>query len=199
MLKGLDPLENKAEWKELLESLGLSDTAAIEEVREYLIEAFQTGAAKEIREGIKYLNQRRLKPDQERLGVTYIERDEDYKEVDPDNRDALYEQFKAAGFNGTIDDFYDDFMPDMDRGEMDFINKALENDLKFEELSDDPFETLSFIGSLTGEKDTNIFGDEMKDEKKEDSSSYFDLFDDDDAYSGSQGSEDFTKYMALFN
>ena len=37
----------------------------------------------QIRENIKYLNEKRQKPTQEKLGVSYIQREEDYKQEQP--------------------------------------------------------------------------------------------------------------------
>ena len=55
MLEGIDPLENKEEWKKVLETFGIEDMdASLEEVKEYIKEAFETGEAQDIREGIKF-------------------------------------------------------------------------------------------------------------------------------------------------
>ena len=76
LLEGIDPLEDKEEWKEVLEQFGIDDLdATLEEVKEYIKEVFETGEAQAIREGIKYLNERKEKVDQDTLGVDYIERD----------------------------------------------------------------------------------------------------------------------------
>jgi hypothetical protein len=76
ILEGIDPTENKEEWKEVLEQFGIEDMdASLEEVKEYIKEAFETGEAQAIREGIKYLNQKKQTIDQSTLGVDYIERD----------------------------------------------------------------------------------------------------------------------------
>jgi len=59
MLSGLDPNDTET-WKETLEKLGLENfTGTIEELREYIIEGLRTGSAQEIREQIKYLNEKR--------------------------------------------------------------------------------------------------------------------------------------------
>ena len=75
MLEGIDPLENKEEWKKVLEQFGIEDMdASLEEVKQYIQEAFETGEAQAIREGIKYLNEKKDDINQESLGVDYIER-----------------------------------------------------------------------------------------------------------------------------
>jgi len=58
-----------------------------------IIDITRTGAAKDIREAIKYLNEKKLKPTQERLGVSYIERDEDANPIDEENTSALFQIF----------------------------------------------------------------------------------------------------------
>ena len=76
ILEGIDPTENEEEWKKVLEQFGIEDLdASLEEVREYIAEAFETGEAQAIREGIKYLNEKKKEANQENLGVNYIDRD----------------------------------------------------------------------------------------------------------------------------
>ena len=68
-------MENEEEWKEVLEQFGIENMdASLEEVKEYIKEAFETGEAQAIREGIKYLNEKKEDINQETLGVDYIER-----------------------------------------------------------------------------------------------------------------------------
>ena len=75
MLEGIDPTENAEEWKEVLEQFGIEDLdSSLEEVKEYIKEAFETGEAQAIREGIKFLNEKKEDINQETLGVDYIER-----------------------------------------------------------------------------------------------------------------------------
>jgi len=51
----------------------------------------RTNQAQDIRESIKYLNEKKLKPTQKRLGVTYIERPEDEKTIDnPEENRTLH-------------------------------------------------------------------------------------------------------------
>lgn len=76
ILEGINPLDNKEEWKQVLEQFGIDDLdASLEEVKEYIKEVFETGEAQAIREGIKYLNQKKQQINQETLGVDYIQRD----------------------------------------------------------------------------------------------------------------------------
>ena len=90
MLKGVDPNDNE-QVKQILDKLGLQDfKGTVDELKKYIADAMRTGSAKQIRENIKYLNEKRRKPTQENLGITYIQRDED--EV-ADDRD--WETLKA--------------------------------------------------------------------------------------------------------
>lgn len=76
MLEGIDPIENKEEWQQVLEKIGLDDVeSSLEEVQKYIEEAFETGEALVIREGIKHLNETKQKINQKNLGVDYIQRD----------------------------------------------------------------------------------------------------------------------------
>jgi len=80
MLQGLDP-NDKGTWDEVLKRYGIDNfKGTIDELKEYVKETLRTGSAQEIRENIKYLNEKRQKPSQEKLGITYIERPEDYKD-----------------------------------------------------------------------------------------------------------------------
>lgn len=187
LLEGISPESHKEEWDKLLETLGLSEKdMGIAEVKQYIIDAFRTGAAKEIRESIKYLNEKKITPSQEELGVEYIERPEDVKPADDPNATALYKIFQSAGYQGNEDEFYKDFMPDVDRSEMELVTQAgkgqgLQVSSLFSGLSSsDPFEALTSMQSIfdnekqttTSTKDEtapsyfNIFGDDKKEEYK---------------------------------
>ncbi len=183
VLRGIDPEENEEAWKEILEMYGLDDNAAIDEVRGYIIEAVRTGAAKRIRESIKFLNEKKKKITQKELGVTYIQRDSDSKEIEDENASELYKIFQNAGYTGDEDEFFDTFMPDADRADIEFIQRGLSNDFDLKELgTEDPFEALATVGSFFGEGG-NIFdsGDNARDEDQEEKpSNYFNLFDDED-------------------
>jgi len=179
LLEGIDPTQNKEEWDKLLEGLGLTGVeTGVAEVKQYIIDAFTTNAAKQIRESIKYLNEKKLKPTQERLGVTYIERPEDEAPIADPNATQLYKIFQGAGYQGTEDEFYNEFMTDINRSEMQLVtqaSKGLQTSSLFGGLSSaDPFEALVSIEGL--------FNDESTQTKTTTSASpapsYFSLFDD---------------------
>jgi hypothetical protein len=150
MLRGLDP-NDKSTWDEVLKLYEMDDFKGnIDELKEYVKEALRTGSAQEIRENIKYLNEKRQKPTQEALGVTYIERPEDYKDEGIKGETELYKTFQSAGFKGTEDEFYNDFFPDMDRSEQVLLTKSGKNEsLKTSGLDfTDPFASLGTIESF---------------------------------------------------
>jgi hypothetical protein len=150
MLRGLDP-NDKTTWDEVLKRYGLENfKGSIEELKDYVKETLRTGSAQEIRENIKYLNEKRQKPTQEALGVTYIERTEDYKDEGIKGETELYKTFQSAGFKGTEDEFYNDFFPDMDRSEQVLLTKSGKDEsLKTSGLDfTDPFASLGTIESF---------------------------------------------------
>ena len=163
VLEGVDPT-NKEAWDKVLKANGLEDfKGTIDELKEEIKEALRTGSAQTIRENIKYLNEKRERPTQEKLGITYIERPEDYKTDDPKSNTALYTTFQKAGYKGTEDEFYDKFFPDTDRSEQEYLTKALTGaDFKMNKLtlSDDPFENFNTIQGM--------FPEEKEEDKKKD-------------------------------
>jgi hypothetical protein len=161
MLEGIDP-SNKEAWDKVLKANGLEDfKGTVDELKEEIKEALRTGSAQTIRENIKYLNEKRERPTQEELGITYIERPEDYTAGVPKSDTALYTTFQKAGYKGTEDEFYEKFFPDTDRSEQEYLTKALTGS-KFETtgltLSDDPFENFNTIQGM--------FPEEQEDDKK---------------------------------
>jgi len=202
MLEGLDPSDKEA-WDKVLKANGLENfKGTIEELKEEIKEAFRTGSAQTIRENIKYLNENRKRPTQEELGITYIERPEDYKTGVLKSNTALYTTFQKAGYKGTEDDFYTKFFPDTDRSEQEYLTKALTGS-KFETtgltLSDDPFENFNTIQGMFPEEQE---ADKKKDDSKVKTPAQFfrlgldDDEDEDDDYKSKSGSDilgEFTK------
>jgi hypothetical protein len=203
LLRGVDPTENKEAWKEILEMYGLDDTAALDEVRGYIIEAVRTGAAKRIRESIKFLNEKNKKITQKELGITYIQRPEDKKDIPDESSSELYKIFQNAGYTGDEEEFFDTFMPDADRSDIEFLQRGISGDFDFKEFtSEDPFEALSEVGGLFGE-DNNIFGSDQRtdDDSSESSSNYFNLFEDeneDEDYASDAGRSIIDGYKDFF-
>lgn len=183
LIEGVSPSENKEEWLKLLEQFGLKDTGqSVDELKNYIVDALRTGAAKDIRESIKYLNEKKKTPSQEELGVSYIERPEDKKTTTPPNETQLYKVFKDAGYQGSEDEFYTNFMPDVDRSEQVALTKAgAGSGYNFKGLdTSDPFASLMSLGSLFEEpsKTTTPTTTTATSKTSSSKSSYFKLFED---------------------
>jgi hypothetical protein len=152
LLSSVDPTQNKEEWKNLLEKMGLAYTEDLNQVKNYLIDSFRTEEAKTIRENIKYLNETKQQISQKELGSSYIERPADKTTASPEGT-VLYNVFKNAGYGGTEDDFYNEFMPDVDRSEQQVISKAFSEkgfSLTPQDMSD-PLTAFSKISDFFGE------------------------------------------------
>jgi len=201
LIEGVSPEENKEEWQKLLEQFGLDDsTSSVTELRDYIIDALRTGAAKDIRESIKYLNEKKLTPSQKELGTSYIERAEDKVSITSPDETQLYKVFKNAGFQGTEDEFYTEFFPDVDRSEQVALTKAgagVGYDTKSLDLSD-PFAALTSLGSLfeTDETSDSTTKTTSKDTTK--TPSYFNLFEDDTDDESMQKSQAGQKILGEF-
>jgi hypothetical protein len=181
MLRGLDPTKTPDAWKEILQRYGLSDYAAsLDEVKQYVVEAVRSGSAQEIREQIKYLNEKRQKPTQEILGITYIQRPEDYKDVKAKPTTELYAIFQDSGYQGTEDDFYNDMFPDLDRSEQRLLTKAGKDEtLKAYGLDlSSPFSSLGTIESFFPEEQQEVDKETAKEQAKDFYTSYFKISED---------------------
>ena len=197
VLRGLDP-SDKSGWEEVLQRYGLTDfKGTVKELREYIVETLRTGTAQDIREQIKYLNEKRQKPTQEVLGLTYIERPEDYKEGDAKPETELYSVFQKAGFKGTEDEFYENFFPDLDRSEQTLLTKAgSDAALKTYGLDlSDPFASLGTIESFFDADETDT------EEDTSPSSSFFKVGLDEDenvTYKSKTGEQILGEFTSMF-
>lgn len=178
LLKSVDPTQNKEEWEKVLQQLGLDYTEDLNQVKDYLVESFRTEEAKQIRENIKYLNEKKEDLTQKNLGVSYIERESDKKEITT-GQTALYNIFKNAGYGGTEDEFYTDFMPDVDRSEQELISTAMSKEGVGLDLGnmEDPFSALSSLSSLFETDETSL--ESSKEESTKTTPSYFNIFGED--------------------
>ena len=161
LLKGVMP--DSVEWKEILEKFDLEEFAGdFDELKKYIMDVLRTSSAHEIRENIKYLNERRRRPTQQILGLTYIQREEDYKDEMSEPETQLYKHFQDSGYQGTEDQFYESFFPDLERSEQVLLTKGGKNEALEQwgfnlTASDDPWSALSelegYFGSDEKEKD----------------------------------------------
>jgi len=197
VLQGLDP-GDKTAWEETLQRYGLTDfKGTVDELKEYIVETLRTGSAQDIREQIKYLNEKRQRPTQKKLGITYIERPEDYKDELAKAETEMYKIFQDAGFQGTEDEFYDDFFPDVDRSEQILLTKA-GSDKGLEMYNLDLSDPFASLGTIEGffEEDTTL----QDKSDKSDESSFFSLglSDDDDDYKSKTGETILGEFTSMF-
>lgn len=201
MLEGVDP-NDQEQWQEVLKQYGLTDFKGnIEELKEYIVETLRTGSAQTIREEIKYLNERRERPTQQVLGLTYIERPEDYKTEMATAETELYKVFQSAGYQGTEDEFYKTMFPDVDRSEQQLLTKAGSgSNLALNKLDfSDPFASLGTIQGFFDE-DQEPTSSTTTSEKEDDISSYFKIgFDsDEEDYKSSTGEKILGEFTSMF-
>ena len=187
----LDPLKTPEAWNETLKKYGIDGTnKTIEEVKELILSATRTAPAEDIRSSIKELNEQRKTPTQKNLGIEYIQRNTDDVTKVTGKETALYNLFKKSGYGGTENEFYTDFMPDVDMADQQMISNVLKggsNKTNFKVDKSDPFAAMGSIESLFADtknqsiKDTQensyftLFGDAEK-KAEENSSSSFNIF-----------------------
>jgi hypothetical protein len=154
LLDGLDPAKTPEAWKETLKQYNIEDTGQpIEEVKKLLMQTVRTVPAESIRNAIEQINKQNKAPTQELLGIEYIQRPEDAKTVKSKGETTLYNVFKNAGFSGTEDEFYTNFMPDVNRSEMALLSQGqkgtdTEGSVWASLKSKDPFEVMGAAESL---------------------------------------------------
>ena len=192
LVGSIDPLKTPEAWNETLKAYGIDSTnKSIEEVKGLILDATRTAPAEDIRAAIKKLNEQKETPTQKNLGIEYIQRDIDDVAKSTGKETTLYNLFKNSGYEGSEDEFYNDFMPDVDRGDQQMISDVLKGGtggINFNIDTSDPFAAIGSIESLFSDtkkqpiKDTQensyftLFGDAEKEAEEKDSSS-FDIFD----------------------
>jgi ribulose bisphosphate carboxylase small subunit len=167
MLEGLDP-NDKTTWQKALKAAGVQDfQGTLDEFKDLVSETLRTGSAQEIRQQIKYLNEKGKKPTQEILGVEYIERPEDYTTDDIKTETEMYRVFRQAGYKGTEDDFYTDVFPDTNRSEQKFLDKAgTGSALQLKKLDlRDPYAAFGTVEGLFDNEDTYAASSADKEER----------------------------------
>ena len=178
------------ELKEKLDEAGVDyEEYPRDELKAILMPFLQTDPAVEIRDAIKYLNEQRIKPTQEELGFTYIQRDEDEKVEAPPGGTMLYKMFRNAGYAGNENEFYKEMFPDATTEERSLTSTTkagsktgLEGLLGFS-MPDmtDPFSAIASFSSMmdTEKKETDVpkrssYFQYFEDEEDEGAPSYFD-------------------------
>ena len=213
MLEGIDPNVPDS-WESALtgsdgKSLIEGFTGSFDELKQYVIDGMSGNSALDMRQSIKYLNEKKERPTQELLGIDYIQRDEDYNPADQLKGDTqLYKIFQGAGYEGTEDDFYDKVFPDLDPSSQELLTQAGSKDGKITLGSwddSDPYAALGSVETLLGDDFGSATKKTTTDKKDKKSSIFsFDPFaddDEDDDYKSAKGQEilsDFTKGFKFF-
>ena len=185
LVSSIDPLKTPKAWEETLKKYGIDGkNKSTEEVKELILTATRTAPAEATRSAIKSLNEKRETPTQKNLGIEYIQRNVDDISKPTGKETKLYSLFKSSGYGGTEDEFYKDFMPDVDRSDQQMISDALKgknNKTTFNIDKANSFSTVNSIESLFSNVDSmeSLFSDSKKQPSKDtQKSSYFTLFGD---------------------
>ena len=150
VVKNINPLDNNEGWKKVLAKFNLDSDTSTDEVRDAIKASITTGPAQIIRDNIKELQELGKTPTQKNLGASYIERPE--TDTTSTEKSELYNKFKTAGYKGTEQEFYSNYMPDTSPEDIRFLSsvtkgKIPEVDTSFLKGSD-PFSMLDKISEL---------------------------------------------------
>ena len=215
VLEGVDPNAPDT-WTDALtgadgESLIEGFTGSFDELKQYIVDGMSGNSALDMRQSIKYLNEKKEKPTQELLGIDYIQREEDYKPIDQFKGDTqLFKIFQGAGYEGSEDDFYENVFPDLDPSSQKLLTEAGSKDgkIKIGGWDDsDPYAALTSVESFLGDdfgSTTKKSTDESKDKEEKKSSIFnFDPFgeddEEDDDYKSKKGQEILGDFTSGFN
>ena len=150
VLKTINPLDNNEGWKKIINKFNLDSDTSTDDVRDAIKASITTGSAQVIRNNIKELQELGKTPTQKNLGASYIERPE--TDTAATEKSELYNKFKTAGYKGTEQEFYSNYMPDTSPEDIKFLSsvtkgKIPEIDTSFLKSSD-PFAMLDKISEL---------------------------------------------------
>ena len=123
ILQAVNLQKDDPQWQELLSSYGLDANASLTEIKNELTSALSQDSTVEIKKKIGDLISKTETPTQTKLGVEYIQR-----ETEPSGTttaaSGVYAIFKKAGYSGSEDQFYSDFMPGSSQEDINLINAA---------------------------------------------------------------------------
>jgi hypothetical protein len=166
----LDLSKNKEELSKLFDLYGLKETADLTELKELMIEGLSGSEGQDIRDKIDQVLQENGKPTQTQIGVDYIQRDKETGsgKAAKDTAAGLYGIFKNAGYQGTEDEFYQEFMPDATTEDIELYsmvtNPEKMKDIYKVDLSQGPEKVLGQVYSLMGEEQEDIYSMDAEEE-----------------------------------
>ena len=134
------------------------------------------------------------------LGVTYIDRPEDVGTGQATADTELYKIFQQAGFQGTEENFYKEFMPDVNVEDMKLLNIGATN--KKLSLSNfnakDPYEALMSLEDLSEDDSSSTSKTTSEKDTEEDSPFKISIDDTEDTTETDTGQSFLGKYASLF-
>jgi len=156
VLKAVNLPENKDQWAKILDGYGINPNASLDEIKNTLTDALSQDSTQSIKKKISDLITAGKTPTQTELGVEFIQ-----KEKTPSGTttpaSGVYGLFKNAGFSGTEDEFYSQFMPDASAQDISIINASYTPGGKVTPLlptiSGTGLERISSIADLFGDTD----------------------------------------------
>jgi hypothetical protein len=123
VLQAVNLQKDNPQWQQLLSSYGLDPNASLTDIKNELTSALSQDSTTEIKKKIGDLVASTEKPTQLNLGVEYIQRDTTPSgTVTPAS--GVYAIFKNAGYSGSEQQFYADFMPGSSQEDINLINAA---------------------------------------------------------------------------
>lgn len=168
--KNLDLTKNKEELSKLFDLYGLKETADLTELKQLMIEGLSGAEGEEIRNKVDDILKEGGTPTQVKLGIDYIQR-EDEKSTGRETTEqasGLYKIFQSAGYQGTEESFYSEFMPDATEEDVKLFSAITDpkklKDMYTVDLSGGPEKVLSQISELMGEEQEDIYSMEPQKE-----------------------------------
>lgn len=180
-------------WGDVLKAYKLSGfSGTYEELKDYISSSFKTVSALELKEQLKELEKKGIKPSQKNLGALYIEKTTDAPGT-AEGETELFKSFQKAGYSGTEEAFYSEFFPDLDFNEQKLLTQlGSGKDLKFIDIdTDDPFSSFEAIDKLMGGEGFSGALSMDADEETKKKSSFFDLSSEEDSQFEMKDPDDF--------
>ena len=154
LIKAVGLVKDTPQWKQLLTQYKLDPNSSLTELKNELASALSQDSSVNIKAQIGNLIDTAAEINQKALGVEYIQRDETPTGTTKAPT-GVYAIFKKNGFDGTEQQFYDQFMPGASAEDIQLINSAYTpggiKDLVGIDTSASPSEQFADIGALFGD------------------------------------------------